>query len=326
MREAFMAVKGAVSKQDLVPSLSMFLIHDGWVTAFDGRVRITAPAPTLAPLGTLTVPAARMLAAVEACEGREARVERDGARLRITATAFHALIPVGDATTYPPETLADGKKVKLKPGLLHTLSLLRPFIGDDASRPFCASILFDGPLAVATNNVALITASTAFTLPRCAIPVAAVNELLRIDKDPIAIAVADNAQRLTMWYADGTRLTTTTLAAQWPDITPVLDSAHRGARLRAVPDALESAVQRVAPFAPDIKLPLVCFDGTRVRTPDGELSATVDGFEALGEGVYHATPLLATLAVASKADWTRYPRVPWTGEGGERGVLVGVRT
>jgi hypothetical protein len=66
MLDSLQLVRGAVSKERLVPVLSHFAFRDGRVCGFDGRTYINAPAPDITL--NLTVP----------CGVR--RDERDGGR------------------------------------------------------------------------------------------------------------------------------------------------------------------------------------------------------------------------------------------------------
>jgi DNA polymerase III sliding clamp (beta) subunit (PCNA family) len=323
MREAFDRVKGAISRQDIVPALSQFAVKEGRVYAFDGRVQISTPVKALATAGAFTVPAMRMLAALEACLDHAPEVRVEGGRLYVKGGAFRAAMPLGAVETYPFVNDTSAQKKPLAAGLLTVLRTLRPFIGEDASRAWCASVLFDGKHATATNNVILARMPSPNGMPACAIPVAAIDEMLRLDEDPIAVGVSQT--NVTFHYKDTTRVCTTLVIAPWPDVAAVLEPVHKGAKMREVTDSLESAVQRVARFAPDLKLPVVCLTDGRVETPAGELSAVVEGIDNIAPGTYHASPLLLVLEAATHADWSRFPRVPWSGSGKLVGVLMGVK-
>jgi hypothetical protein len=199
------------------------------------------------------------------------------------------------------------------------LRALQPFIGEDASRPWCGSIKVVGNHAYATNNIVLVQAPLAFP-GSFALPVYAVEELLRIGSEPVGYALEDNA--VTFYLPGDIWLRATLLENGWPDAAAALSAVHQGAKLRKVPPGLRAAVERLVPFCPNPKLPMVRMADGAVQTEDGAMSATVGGFAGLG-GTYRAEPLLAVLAVAEKVDWTAAPRVPWSG-GGLLGVLMGV--
>jgi hypothetical protein len=330
MRDAFNLVRGAVSKKDLVPVLTHFAVHQGRIHGYNGRIHISAPCEELAPLPSFTVPANLLLAAIDACTGEPVLTIDDSKtltfdRVEVTDTDSHftATLPVGHIDQFPiPEAPPKAKKIKGQ--LLNVLRLLQPFIGEDASRLWCASIKFQGTLAFATNNVALAMAPLPQGIPLivCALPVYAVEELLRMELEPLGMAFEEDH---ALWFLlpGGVWVRTSLVADQWPDAKKVLEAAQAGAQYQHLDPALAHAVQQVAPFCPDPKLPAIVFKDTHVTTQEGQSSASVGGFAGLA-GTYHATPLLTVLGAAVEVAWAKAPRVPWRGENGIEGVLLGL--
>lgn len=332
MKAAFNLVRGAVSKKDLVPVLTHFAIHQGRIYGYNGRILISAPCKELKDFASCTVPAALLLAAIDACTGNPVlatAANQDGVP-RVTVTDagsdFKAVLPAGDIANFPVP-VPPAKAKKIKDPLLPVLRLLQPFIGEDASRLWCASIKFQGAVAIATNNVALAVAGLPQGMPltTCALPVFAVEELLRMGLEPTGIVFEGDDKHALWFLLPGQVWVRTSLVAdQWPDAMAILRATHQGATMRPVDPNLAKAVAQCVPFCPDRHVPAIVFDGDQVRTQDGASTARVGGFDALAHGTYHATPLQLVLAVATAADWTKAPRVPWDGADGLQGVLVGL--
>lgn len=330
MIDALNVIKGAVSSKDLVPVFTHVAVHDGRVHGFDGRLHISAPCPQLKGY-SFTAPLLPFAAAVEACGGApDIEVGEGRAFLTVSKDGFEATIPYGPIESFPiPELEKKRHKVK---GLLPVLQALHPFVGIDATRAWSASIRFQGLIALATNNIVLLEAlhsAFAASTPSMTLPLYAVEEMIHQGVDPQAVAVTDNTA--TFFYPDGVWLRTKLVDVPWPDAKAILRSTHDGANLKQIPTGLAEAVARVLPFCVDPKNPLIRFTGetNTVSTLDGPIRGAVGGLRGnpIGTGVYHAAPLVAVLGVCQRADWARFPRVPFEGTAGEvpvSGVLLGV--
>jgi hypothetical protein len=182
---------------------------------------------------------------------------------------------------------------------------------------------------MATNNIVL-AAMPALPLPHdLTLPVHAVDELLRLAQEPAGVVVDENSAYF--FLPNGVRLRAQRLQEQWPDAATVLEQAHAGAKLPPVAAAtMREAVEAVQPFCADPSAPVVIVEGREVRTVDGEdevLGARVEASGAWSKAgqrcVFRVEPLLSVLTVMTAWDLPQYPRVPWSGAGGLRGVLLG---
>lgn len=341
MKEAFNLVRGAVSEKDLIPVLTHFAIEANRIHGFNGRIHISAPWKFPDGFPSFTVPANLLMAAMDACGEVEPSLHLQEAerRLIVSAGKFQAHLPIGNIAEYPvpiippaPVVKPSRKKLKDHPGgLLPVLETLLPFIGEDASRPWCASIRFQEGHAYATNNVVLaaLPLPANMLLSTCALPVYAVQELLRIGREPKY--VREEPDSALVFYLPGdVWLKTNLIADGWPDVAAVLEHIHNPPECTpqwiAVehPELLE-AVNAVAPFCPDPKLPAIVLEGDRVTTRAGVNTAAMEGFSQL-EGTYHAKALQMVLEGADEVAWGCYPKVPWRGAGGLKGALVGLKT
>lgn len=327
MRNAFNLVRGAVSEKDLIPVLTHFAYDQGRIHGFNGRVHISVPLD-LGSLPSFTVPANLLIAALDACGEAEPQITVSTATVTVAAGTFSADLPRGDIAQFPiPVVPPAPPKVKRNRALLPVLEILHPFIGEDASRPWCAAIKLEAAVAYATNNVVV----AAMPLPKnlalrttCALPVYAVQELLRMGLEPESV-VAEGDTALVFYLPGGVYLRSNLIADGWPDVGELLARIHvPEAQWIKVPKGLAAAAAAVTPFCPDPKLPAIVLDGTQVTTRAGASSASVGGFQGL-QGTYHAKALEMVLASATRVAWGCFPRVPWVGESGLKGALVGLK-
>lgn len=323
MRNALTLVRGAVSTKELIPVLTHFAVHEGLLHGFNGRVHLCAPVPELKSV-SFTVPAVPFLKAVEAC-GDDMRVEQLTDRVRVSSGGFKALLPTGAVSEFPfPELPPKNTQLKLSAPLLPALRALRPFIGEDALRPWSAAVRVEGGRAFATNNVTLAAAAFPKDVPPMTLPVFAIDELLRMQLEPHALSVQEHAA--TFYFEGGAWCRTALFVEPWPNVLDVLRTAHKGAKLRPVPASVLEAVRRVKPFCPDATSPTLRLHGTTVATQEGSMSAEIAALHTeFGNGSYHSVPLELVLSAATHADWLRCPRVPWkTAESVSSVALEGV--
>ena len=66
------------------------------------------------------------------------------------------MLPLADHKAFPIQDKTTSVKITSDAPLLPTLRLLRPFVGDDASRPWACGVLMNGRALTVTNNIILI--------------------------------------------------------------------------------------------------------------------------------------------------------------------------
>lgn len=213
-------------------------------------------------------------------------------------------------------------------GILDVLRTLRPFVGVDVSggREWGASVLIAGSLVYATNNVTLIEADWPLkSARRYAIPVTAIDELLRINIEPTHMALDDSA--ITFLLPDATWIRAQLVdATKWPDVKRVID-APRAARHMPLPDNLHTVVAELLPFCPDAQLPIVVLHDGMVTTTEGAISGktTVKGLRVGGKDTalrFYGETLLPVLAVATHMTFGTYPRVGFSAVNDDGSVNV----
>lgn len=316
MLDTLRLVRGAVADKDLVPVLTHFHIYNGRIQGGNGRVTIDAPLPELKDM-QLTVPADRFLKAVDGCQGEPQLTETDAGALMVKLGSFRVRLPLAAKDEFPKQGLP-GLSFTPALTLLPILKRLRPFIGEDASRPHLCSILIAGGYAYATNNPVLIRVP-APDLPDMTIPVFAADELLRIGRNAQAVAQKDGA--LYFDLGDDVWLSCQLLEGEWPDVGAFFEDREQPP---AIPDGMAGAVSRVLPFCPDAKFPEILLGPAGVSTADGDMSATVEGIE-LTESRWHAKNLQLILSEATAMDFSTWPApCYWVGDGGAQGIAVGL--
>lgn len=319
MRDTLNLVRGAVSKKDLLPVLTHFHIYDGRVQGGNGRIAIDAPCPSLEGFDC-TVPAERFLKAIDVCDGEPKLKLTDGGKLTVSRGKFRATLPLANHQAFP-RVAADnaGGVLTLLHPILPMLRKLYNFIGEDASRPWSCGILFRDDFAWATNNVCLARVPYG-AIREFVLPIFAIDELLRIGKEPSSLLIEDNS--LTFSFDSGWWMRVQKLHGQWPDVTKFMPAELPADTWAA--DTLREAVRKVLPFCPDPKHPVINTGPDGVSTLDGEMSAAV-GLDGLPPGRFRAEPLLAVLDAAKGIDLGAYPGgCYWCGDGID-GVVVGMR-
>lgn len=314
MKNTLRFVRGSISTKDFVPVLQCFHFYNGRVQGQNGRIAIDSPFPDL---GEFTVPAERFLKAVDACDGAPVVTLTASGNLAVKKGTFRALLPLGEHTAFPL-AVKSGTPLPIGGNLLPVLRKLRPFISDDASRPWSNGVLFRDGYAYATNNVVLIRAPVAWDATDVILPVYAVDELLRIGQEPDALLLDERA--LTACLGDAW-LRAQLLTGVWPDIAGRMAVLEHGVQ---VPTGIRATIEKVVPFCPDPKMPEIVFSNDGISTAQGEHSATVTGM-VLPDGRYRAEVLLDVLRVATHVNFVAYPApIAFAGDGVE-GIFVGLR-
>ena len=312
-------VKGAVSTKDLVPVLTNFHFYDGRVQGGNGRVTIDAPLD----LGgkNITVPAAPFLKAITACDGAPVLKITEGGQLSVRKGSFRSILPLADQEAFPRVDVEAEKKChKPSPGFIKALRAVRPFIGEDASRPWACGALFKDGYIYATNNVVMVRVPWDMPDNVCLnIPSFAIDELIRIGEEPAGFMFSETS---AVFHYGDRWLRSQLFETEWPDVAAFFDF---GESLDPVPPGLLEAVTKVLPFCPDSRFPVITLGAEGVATADGTMTASVGDME-LPEGKYRAEPLLAVLSRAVVIDLTKYPSaVPFAGASGLQGVMIGVK-
>jgi hypothetical protein len=246
------------------------------------------------------VPAERFLRAVDACEGEPALRFTDKGKLVVERKPFRAMLPIQKFDTFPRTKISEGSRYPVADGLLATLRMLRPFITSDAARPWASTMLFDaeGNVYASTNAVIAMSECQAFAggIGEIQLPVFACDELLRINQQPEEVSVDESGT--TFFYAGDSWLKCQHIAAEWPTET-AKKWLEMSTDFREIPKGLARSIERLLPFCPDPKFPVIHLKPGSISTAQGESEATIEGYD-LGEGSFHAENLLPILACSDR--------------------------
>lgn len=296
-------VKGAIAKKDIVPALTHFSIKDGRIKGYNGMISICSPIA----LGFDCQPKAiDFIKAIETCNDTVHLSMTPAGRLTVKSGKFKAHIHC--YTEDFPDVEPQGEMVQLPGGFLPALKVLEPMIAEDASRPWARGVLFRGQFAHATNNVVMCQYWLGYNFPfDLVIPHGAVNEILRVGMEPIAMQITENS--VTFHYEGGRWLQTLTASTQWPDIDRILNKDN--IQKHTLPSDFFANLESLRPFVDELN---------RVFFVDGGVSTNVD--EGMGariehdpgaitcfpiEGCYNINQLRLLGAVAEEFDFHQSP-------------------
>lgn len=316
-------VQGAIgSSKAGVPDMEHYRIRDNRITAFNGRMALSAPfgiALTAYPQ------AAAFHKAVKACDGaEEVKVKlTEGGKLGIATDTFRAYIPSLPDVDYDPQP--EGELQPCPETLLDDLARIAPFIGEDASRGWSMGALFDAGCLTATNNIIIMRIRDDHRMPRINLPGFAIREMLRIAESPTMMQTDQFS--ITFHYLDGSWLKSQLLALEWP--TEIIErtlAVTPDEALEAIPPELRDALATMAGFVDSPASPVYLEDGYITNSPhqqDGTMIAVPD---LPGGACFGYRALRLAVEAAEAWDLNRWPDHPcplWGAGGKLRGVLLG---
>lgn len=319
-------VQGAVAKKDFMPAMTHFVIEAGAVRAYNGSLALCAPLAFDIDCKPKAVP---LVNAIAQCTDKDANGNEypiqlsmtPAGRLRVTCGQFKAFIDCIAEDT--PHVQPEGERVDFDGNvLLEALKVVQPFIGEDASRPWCNGVLMRGQSMYATNNVVAVEYWTEARMPvEINVPRQAIAEMLRINEPPSYAQVTDNS--VTFHYLDQRWIRTQLLGTEWPDIARLFAS---GDKATAIDNRLFDGLDKLKRFTD--KAGRVFIEKGTLRTAPGDKEDEgarfdIPGFEC--EGIYNIEMLMLLKGIATHVDFSTYP-APSVFYGNRlRGALVGMR-
>lgn len=317
--DALKFVKGAVSTKNFVPAMQHFAIADGEVSAFNGVVSLSSPidvdlfcAPKAAPL----------VSALDRCGDVVTLDMTSAERLHVKSSGFGVFVDCFPLVEMPQAKPAgdvvpiDGDK------LVQALNVLKPFIGDDASRPWSNGVLLKDGCAFATNNVTLVQYWLGEDLGvPVNIPAVAVKELMRIKQTPISVQASHSS--VTFHFEGGRWLNTLLFDADaWPPLEKILNVPCDPL---PVPEGFFEGLSNLKPFLDE---------GGRVYFHENAIATTHEPHNGVGAyqrvdqlvqpGIYSHAMLSLLDGVALKVDFSLYPRQCIFYGDNIRGAIIGM--
>lgn len=320
MLDALRFVATSVAKKDYIPALTHFKIEDGRVTGFNGTIALSSDIDV-----DLNVfpNALKLIAAINACNGTIALSMTPAGRLAVTSGKFRAyvdcLLEVPDVFVQP-----EGELIDVGPKFLPGLKAISHFMGVDASRPWSMGVKLEKQSMLATNNAMIAEYWHGSNIPLdVIIPAAAVEELLRIDENPLRVQVTQNS--ISFWFSE-TRWLRSALVDPyaWPrdKISQILDKPF--GNQQPFNEEFFEAVDKLKPFLNEHSA--VYMTGKSISTASTEGIGSTFEMDIAGVGemqAYRFEHLRILGKTAKTIDWSNYPApCMFTGEN-LRGCLVG---
>ena len=317
--DALKFARGTVAKRDLLPALTHFRIHDGVIQSYNGVASLRAPVAIDLDVTPKAVP---MVRAITNCQEEVALHVTGNGRLAIKSGPFRAYV---DCTTDPfPEIEPEGDMYDIGYELLAALSVLKPLISKDASRPWSRGLLIAGGSAFATNNIILSEywLGGAQTIA-VNIPAQTVDEMLRINREPVRMQLSHKSA--TFYYSEDTWLTTSLLDLEWPEVRALLPDTTPDDNI-TLDEQFYAALDNVAPFTG--KGNAVILDGSTMRThADTDTGAAYQlEQEGMPRCAFSVTQLRALAHLTPLIGLSAYPRpCQWVSKcGAVRGAIAGM--
>lgn len=311
-------VQGSVAKKDLLPALTHFVIEAGTVRGYNGTIALCSPIPFDIACKPKAEP---LVKAINNCAETVALAMTPAGRLSVKSGKFKTFVDCVEGET--PHVKPSGTRTEIDgAALLAALKSVAPFIGEDASRPWCNGVLLRGPSVFATNNIALVEYWAGSTLPiELNVPRVAVKEMLRIGEPPTLAQYDDHS--VTFYYEGERWLRTQLLPTAWPDLSRVLDAAVPGGAA-PLPEGLFDGLRVVKPFVDKLGRILLSPGNLRTHEAEGE-GATYDLPTFAHTGVFNVEMLELLEGIAHVADFSTYPKPCHFFGDRLRGAIVGMK-
>ena len=314
--KALTFIKGAVASKGFAPELTHFQIKDGFIKGFNGDLALVSPID----LDIEAMPSAKtFVKAIMACKAETAMSITPAGRLSIKSGKFKAFINCIADGNYP-EVTPGANKIKLTGTLVEVLKLVKPFMAEDASKPWARGVLIDGYTATATNNVVIIQKWMPIKFPqRINIPAGAVKELVRIKEEPTHMSITDRS--ITFFYDDGRWLQSSLITVDWPDINPVLDAESDQ---KPMPAGVFESLEDLKPFLDEVGR--VIFDNDCMSTSaEATEGASYEIDDCPEYCCLNHKHLMKLDGVIATIDLSTYPKPCLFYGDNLRGAIIGVR-
>jgi len=311
-------VMGAVSKKDIVQSMQHFVIKDGMIRAYNGRVALGAPInfdidcqPHAVDLvKAISLCSEQGVVTISMTPAGKLKVQNNDARWFVECVTDDVPHPLPEGDVLP----ISGKEIR------EAFSVLERFIGTDASRPWTNGILLHDKSAYATNNITICQYWLGTPVPFTVnIPGEAIKEILRVKDDPTHIQLTDNS--ITFHYEGGKWIRSGLWdASAISQVASVMDSVV-GNPVVTNPE-LFKALASVGPFVGKLK-EIYFIDGEVATDYEDNIGARFK-LEGLPEkACFLLTQLQDLEDVATHVDFHSYPKPCLFYGNNLRGAIIG---
>ena len=215
---AIKRVRSALSNKDLIAFQTHYLLKDERIHAQNGRVQASAPCPVP---GEFLVAGAEFERAVDKLPTDKLVIEQDveTGTVKVKGGRFRTTIQTLPVDLVPDKVFEVGQVAFDSAKFAYALHALRPFISDNATRPFSLCYNFTDGRAMATNNMVIAECTDTGFDPAVALllPQWAADFIMGMgDVEMLDVGVGRNAMQVR--WADGTRMETFLGGQGWPEV------------------------------------------------------------------------------------------------------------
>lgn len=318
----------------MVPAFSQlhFYGEEGRVQTTSGTITFDAPWPGN-PLA-VTVPMQPVIKCMQAAPDEKARIvvnKRGDLMIKVADYSskllpFQGEYPLMDKMQAMPENSAAIPADYWNKDVMNAIDLLRPFVSDDATRPWSQYMLLRAGKLYATNNVAI----TRFDLPDLEfighdvlLDVGTIDHILRIRSLGHDVSrIRLNETELLCEFSDGAWTAYRSSAVVWPDVSRFDAALCEGEE--PVPENMAEKIQTIGSIASTKPEGAIYLYEHGAMAQMETTSARV-WCGAFKRSAFMRSSLQQALGVAEKWTVSLYPApVPFSGKG-VLGVLLGIR-
>lgn len=316
MIDALKFVQGAVAKKDFAPELTHFSINEGVILGYNGTLSLSSPIDLDLNIYPKAIPFAK---AINTCKDTVVMAVTPAGRLSVKSGKFKAFIECMDEYDFPHLKPA-GEYVELSEGFIPALANVIEFIGQDASRPWAAGLLFKDKKVFATNNIVVAEQTLAFDFPFVVnIPSPAIKELLRIKQNPIGMQADKHS--ITFHFEGDRYLRSSLFDIEWPNVSRILD---RESEQKPVPAGFFEALEDLRPFVEEDNR-IYFIDGALTTNINENEGATVEVAGITAGACFQHKQLALLEKRITSIDFAMYP-APCIFAGDDfRGAITGMR-
>lgn len=223
MRNAAKKLKDIVSNKDIVPLLTHFIFREGLLHASNGILEASAVCDL--PVGTpsFIVRASELYPFLDKASGDLKVSVEENNIIRVKCGRLKADFPgfADDSSAITCQPIQGGEHT-LPPDFAERLRRMRPFVSDNATKPFATCILVRGDDMYATSNVVIATSPCGLGLEGdLLLHHSAADYLITHGEGLTSVKLSPEGHASYFWE-DGSWLTVPKMDVIFPDLAPVL--------------------------------------------------------------------------------------------------------
>lgn len=213
MLNAVRRIKGAVAQKDILPGLTRFMVHEGTIRAADGRIVAGTPFPDPR---TFTLPAEEFSKVLENLgPSIQPKIEITDANIIVKHSRMRVKFGLEEPDIGLYAEPKDYDPTPVTAEFTAALRRVRPFVSDNATRPWAMCIYVKDADMYATNNVSVARTQGPKTGFDVLIPSYVVDFILAQDGEIDHVGHLDKT--IIVRWKDGTWLKSTTFNNEFPE-------------------------------------------------------------------------------------------------------------